>query len=110
MYQLVKKVILVCDCLINICREFENISHFLKDRTQEKERLVNKTFLEFMECFKNLKEEKLEYPQEFITDVRLYHEGFHLVLEKFEDVEIQYLMLSDFYDFARLTKKYKKTL
>jgi len=61
-----------------------------------------------MECFATLKEEKLEYPKEFITDVRLYHEKFPPLLQKFEDIQIQYLMLSDFYDFARLTIKYKK--
>jgi len=51
--------------------------------------------------------EKLEYPNEFINDVRLYHEGFAPLHRKFEDIETRYLMLSDFYDFVRLTKRYK---
>ncbi len=93
-------------CLTQICQEFESLKGFLKNRTQEQERVVNKLFLEFMVCFKSLKEEKLDYPKEFIGDVRLYHEGFELLHKKFEDIEIRYLMLSDFYDFARLTKKY----
>ena len=93
-------------CLTQICQEFETLKGFLKHRTQEQERLVNKLFLDFMACFNSLKEEKLDYPKEFIGDVRLYHEGFELLHKKFEDIEIRYLMLSDFYDFARLTKKY----
>jgi hypothetical protein len=95
-------------CLTAICKEFENLKGFLEDQTPQKKFLVNKLFVQFMECFGSLKEEKLSYPKEFIGDVRLYHENFPPLLQKFEDVEIQYLMLSDFYDFARLTKKYKK--
>lgn len=96
------------ECLKKICAQFETIDDFLHQQTPQKEELVNILFVEFMECFANAKEEKLEYPQEFIHDVRLYNEGFELVHKKFEDVQIRYLMLSDFYDFARLTKKYKK--
>jgi hypothetical protein len=95
-------------CLIVICKEFEKIDSFLKDQTIEKENMVNKLFIDFMRCFGDLKEEKLEYPKEFIGDVRLFHEGFSPTLEKFKDVQMQYLMLSDFYDFARITKKYSK--
>jgi len=96
------------NCLIEICEEFENLQGFLETQTEKQEILVDKLFLRFMNCFKNLKEEKLDYPKEFIGDVRLFHEGFAPLLQKFEDREIRYLMLSDFYDFARLTKKYKK--
>ena len=95
-------------CLDEICVEFETLSGFLKNQTPQKEEIVDKLFLKFMNCFKDLKEEKLEYPKEFIGDVRLFHEGFAPLLQKFEDVQIRYLMLSDFYDYARLTKKYKK--
>lgn len=95
-------------CLIDICEEFENLQGFLENHTKEKEKLLDKLFLKFMNCFKGLKEEKLDYPKEFIGDVRLFHEGFAPLLKKFEDIQIRYLMLSDFYDFARLTKKYKK--
>jgi len=96
------------NCLTEICKEFETLKGFLKNQTPQKEIIVDKLFLKFMNCFKDLKEEKLEYPKEFIGDVRLFHEGFAPLLKKFEDVQIRYLMLSDFYDFARLTKKYKK--
>ena len=95
-------------CLTKICVEFEKLEGFLHDKTASKEQLTHKLFIEFMECFQNIKAEKLEYPKEFIGDVRLYHEQFPPLLKKFEDIEIQYLMLSDFYDFARLTKKYEK--
>ena len=95
-------------CLVNICKEFETSKGFLKNKTLEKEQTVDKLFLQFMNCFKDLKEEKLEYPKEFINDVKLFHEGFTPLLNKFEDREIRYLMLSDFYDYARLTKRYKK--
>ncbi|MEA1916309.1 MAG: hypothetical protein U9N42_02145 [Campylobacterota bacterium] len=94
-------------CLIEICKEFETLKGFLKNQDDEKREIVNRLFEEFIECFSSLKEEKLEYPKEFIGDVRLYNEGFELVHDKFRDVEIRYMMLSDFYDFARLTKKYK---
>lgn len=96
------------NCLKEICIEFESLQGFLKNQTPQKIEIVDKLFLKFMNCFKDLKEEKLEYPKEFIGDVRLFHEGFAPLLQKFEDKEIRYLMLSDFYDFARLTKKYKK--
>lgn len=95
-------------CLIDICKDFEALEGFLDNKSSQKEFIVNKLFYKFMECFGNLKEEKLSYPKEFINDARLFQEGFIPLLQKFEDVEIRYLMLSDFYDFVRLTKKYKK--
>ena len=98
------------ECLTKICIEFEKLAGFLQEQTPQKEELVNKLFLEFMSCFGQLKEEKLEYPKEFINDVRLFHEEFAPLLQKFQDIQIRYLMLSDFYDFARLTKKYNKTV
>lgn len=93
-------------CLVDICKEFESLKGFLIEHSQEKEDLVNRLFEEFIECFSSLHEEKLEYPREFANDVKLYQEGFAPIIKKFEDVEIRYLMLSDFYDFARLTKKF----
>lgn len=94
-------------CLDKICQSFEELKGFLKNATPQQNALVNRLFEEFMECFASLKAEKLEYPKEFRGDVTLYHEGFAPLLEKFEDIEMRYLMLSDFYDFARLTKRYK---
>lgn len=95
-------------CLIEICKEFENTKGFLSQKTDEKTKIVNELFYKFMECFASLKEEKLNYPKEFINDVRLYNEGFEPLIKKFDDIEIRYLMLSDFYDFSRITKQYKK--
>ncbi len=95
------------NCLVEICKEFEKLSGFLQNPTKEKEELVDKLFSDFMKCFPTIKEEKLEYPSEFVEDVRLYNEGLEIVHKKFADIQIRYLMLSDFYDFARLTKKYK---
>jgi hypothetical protein len=40
--------------------------------------------------------------------VKLYLQGHEILKKKFEDVEIRFLMLSDFYDFCRLTKRYTK--
>lgn len=96
------------NCLIEICKEFEELKGFLKNPSDDKKELVNKLFYKFMECFPTIKEEKLEYPSEFIEDVRLFNEGLEIVHKKFADVQIRYLMLSDFYDFARLTKRYTK--
>jgi len=94
--------------LVNICETFEETTDFLSNRSQEKEEIVTKLFFEFLDCFSSLKEEKLEYPKEFQTDVKLYLQGYAPLKKKFEDIEIRYLMLSDFYDFCRLTKRYKK--
>jgi len=96
------------ECLKRICLEFETIDDFLHKQTPQKEEIVNRLFIEFMDCFAHAKEEKLEYPHEFFDDVKLYNEGIEIVRKKFEDVQIRYLLLSDFYDFARLTKKYRK--
>lgn len=93
-------------CLIKICEEFEQVSNFFQDQTPEKEEIINSLFHKFIECFSSLKEEKLSFPKEFQNDVKYYIEKNPPLLRKFEDVQIRYLMLSDFYDFARLTKKY----
>lgn len=95
-------------CLVNICETFEEIEDFLSNKSQEKEKKVSKLFFDFLECFSSLQAEKLSYPKEFQNDVKLYLQGHPILQKKFEDVEIRYLMLSDFYDYCRLTKKYKK--
>ena len=95
------------ECLVNICETFEEITDFFSDRTVEKEEIVTKLFFDFLECFSSLQAEKLSYPKEFQNDVKLYLQGHPILTKKFEDVEIRYLMLSDFYDYCRLTKKYK---
>jgi len=96
------------ECLIKICVTFEDVSDFLTDKTVAKENVINTSFLNFIECFSSLKEKKLEFPKEFINDVKYYLEGNEPLVKKFEDVEMRYLMLSDFYDFCRLTKMYVK--
>lgn len=93
-------------CLNEICKEFETIKNFLQEQTPQKEEIINRLFFTFLECFNSAGEEKLDFPKEFQNDVRLYKEGNVPLIQKFEDVQIRYLMLSDFYDFARLTKKY----
>ena len=95
-------------CLSKICKEFEELSEFLSNRSHNDILKINKLFLEFLDCFSSLDAERLEYPKEFQNDVKLYLEGHPILVKKFEDVEIRYLMLSDFYDFCRLTKKYKR--
>ncbi|MBU0925275.1 hypothetical protein KKG81_10345 [bacterium] len=94
-------------CLIEICQEFETVKDFLTDSTKEKEEIINALFLDFMECFPSIKEEKLDYPKEFIHDIVLFNEGNFMLVKKFQDVQMKYLILSDFYDYARLRKKYK---
>ncbi len=92
--------------LVDICREFETLKGFLQEPTTQKEEKLDSLFFEFLDCFSELKGEKLEYPKEFRNDVRLYKEEFEPIIKKFEDKQIRYLMLSDFYDYVRLTKKY----
>lgn len=95
-------------CLVQICAAFEEITDFFSDKTQEKEESVSELFFDFLTCFSSLQAEKLAYPKEFQNDVKLYLQGHPILTKKFEDVEIRYLMLSDFYDFCRLTKRYTK--
>ena len=95
-------------CLVEICQEFETVEDFLTKPSEEKNELISSLFLDFMEGFPLIKEEKLAYPKEFIHDVSLFNEGNFMLVKKFQDVQMRYLMLSDFYDYARLTKKYKK--
>ncbi|WP_345970995.1 MULTISPECIES: hypothetical protein [Sulfurimonas] len=94
--------------MTKICETFEETTDFLSNRTPEKEKIVTALFFEFLDCFSSLGAEKLEYPKEFQNDVKLYLQGHAILKKKFEDVEIRYLMLSDFYDFCRLTKRYMK--
>ena len=96
-------------CLTEICKEFETVKNFFTEPTTQKDEIISSLFLDFMECFPSIKEEKLEYPKEFINDVKLFNEGNFILVRKFQDIQMRYLMLSDFYDFVRLTKKYKKT-
>ena len=93
-------------CLVDICKKFESTSNFLRDKTDEKTTTVNSLFLKFIECFASLREEKLDFPKEFANDVSLYIDNNKALVEKFEDVEMRYLIISDFYDYCRITKKF----
>jgi len=59
-------------CLSKIYQEFEELSEFLSNRSQNDILKINKLFLEFLDCFSSLSAEKLEYPKEFQNDVKLY--------------------------------------
>jgi len=94
-------------CLVGICERFEKINDFLTHRSQEQEEIVAQLFLDFVECFSSVGAEKLEYPKEFQKDVKYFSQGEPIMMKQFEDIEFRYLMLSDFVDFCRLTKRYK---
>jgi hypothetical protein len=93
-------------CLVRICERFEEVTGFLEHRSQEQEDIVTQLFLDFVECFSSLQAEKLEYPKEFQKDVKYFLQGEPVMMKQFEDIEFRYLMLSDFVDFCRLTKRY----
>lgn len=93
--------------LTEILREFESLKGFLNSPTDSQKELVNRLFFEFMDCFNSLKEEKLDYPKEFLNDVRLYTEEFEPIINKFRDDDMKYLMLSDFYDFCRIKRMFR---
>lgn len=95
-------------CLVGICERFEKINDFLVYRSQEQEEIVIQLFSDFVECFSSMQAEKLEYPKEFQKDVKYFLQGEPVMMKQFEDTEFRYLMLSDFYDFCRLTKRYTK--
>lgn len=95
-------------CLVHICERFERLSDFLRDISPEQEEIVSNLFLDFIDCFSSLSSEKLEYPKEFQKDVKYFSQGEPIMKKQFEEIEFRYLMLSDFYDFCRLTKKYTK--
>jgi len=95
-------------CLVHICERFERLTDFIRNKSPEQEEIVSNLFLDFIDCFSSLRSEKLEYPKEFQKDVKYYLQGEPIMKKQFEDIEFRYLMLSDFYDFCRLTKRYIK--
>lgn len=96
-------------CLVQVCERFEEVSDFLVHRSQEKEEILTKLFLDLVHCFASLQAEKLEYPKEFQKDVKYFLQGEPVMMKQFEDIEFRYLMLSDFVDFCKLTKRYTRT-
>lgn len=99
---------LVNQCLVHICERFEKITDFLTQRSPDQEEIVSNLFQDFVDCFSSLQAEKLEFPKEFQKDVKYYLQGEPIMMEQFKDIEFRYLMLSDFVDFCRLTKRYTK--
>lgn len=95
-------------CLVHICERFERLTDFLRDKSPEEVEIVSNLFFDFINCFSSLRSEKLEYPKEFQKDVKYFSQGEPIMKKQFEDIEFRYLMLSDFYDFCRLTKRYIK--
>jgi hypothetical protein len=91
-----------------ICKIFETTKGFMKKPTKKKSDMVEMLFESFMVSFSFLKEEKLEYPQEFRDSVSAYNDQNKITIEYFKDIKMKYLILSDFYDYARITKKYIK--
>lgn len=99
---------LVDQCLVRICERFETVTDFLTQKAPDQEEIVIKLFQDFVECFSSLQAEKLDFPKEFQKDVKFYLQCEPVMMEQFEDIEFRYLMLSDFVDFCRLTKRYTK--
>jgi len=99
----------VNQCLVHICERFEKITDFLTHKSQEQEEIVINLFQDFVDCFSSLQAEKLEFPKEFQKDVKYFSQGEPVMMEQFKDIEFRYLMLSDFVDFCRLTKRYSKS-
>lgn len=95
-------------CLVHICERFERLTDFLRDKSPEEVEIVSNLFLDFIDCFSSLRSEKLEYPKEFQKDVKYFSQDEPIMKKQFEDIEFRYLMLSDFYDFCKLTKRYIK--
>jgi len=99
----------VNQCLVHICERFEKTTDFLTHKSQEQEEIVAQLFQDFVDCFSSLQAEKLEFPKEFQKDVKYFSQGEPVMMEQFKDIEFRYLMLSDFVDFCRLTKRYSKS-
>lgn len=97
-------------CLYEICVEFEELQGFLTEKTDAKKDKVNQLFFRFVNCFSFLGEEKHAYPREFAADCALFVAGDSGVVDKFGDIEMRYLILSDFYDYARLKKLFTRNI
>ena len=56
-----------------------------------------------MQCFSEYPFEKKRYPKEFLEAANLYNAGDAVVRQRFADVGMRYLLLSDFYDYVKIT-------
>jgi hypothetical protein len=68
----------------------------------------NNLFKNFMKCFLEYPFEKKRYPKEFLETANLYNDGDVVTLKRFEDIGMRYLLLSDFYDYVKITHLYQK--
>ncbi|MDD2384053.1 MAG: hypothetical protein PHN18_07675 [Sulfurospirillaceae bacterium] len=95
-------------CLEYICREFEKVKDYLYVPTSAKELIINNLFENFMKCFLEYPFEKKRYPKEFLESANLYNAGDVVILKRFEDVGMRFLLLSDFYDYVKITHLYHR--
>ena len=95
-------------CLEYICREFEKVKDYLHAPSPVKELIINNLFENFMDCFGQYPFEKKRYPKEFLDAANLYNVNDPVILKRFEDIGMRYLLLSDFYDYVKITHLYHK--
>ena len=95
-------------CLEYICREFEKVKDYLYHPSPAKGLIINNLFKNFMKCFLEYPFEKKRYPKEFLETANLYNDGDVVTLKRFEDIGMRYLLLSDFYDYVKITHLYQK--
>ena len=91
-----------------ICKEFEKVKDYLQVPTPEKEHIIDNLFADFMRCFVEYPFEKKRYPKEFLEAATLYNASDTVVRRRFEDIGMRYLLLSDFYDYVKITHLYGK--
>lgn len=85
-----------------ILTQFRECKNIFNSRDDSKK--ISTLFDELILSIDNLGSEKLTLPREFRDDTSLYLKGDRATLEKFEDIENRYLMLSDLYDYLRVKK------
>ena len=95
-------------CLEYICKEFEKVKDYLHAPSPAKELIINNLFENFMHCFSEYPFEKKRYPHEFLEVSNLYNAGDIVVQKRFSDIGMRYLLLSDFYDYVKITHLYQK--
>lgn len=95
-------------CLEYICKEFEKVKDYLHAPSPIKEHIINNLFENFMSCFMEYPFEKKRYPHEFLDVATLYNAGDSVVKKRFSDSGMRYLLLSDFYDYVKITHLYQK--
>lgn len=77
---------------------------FLTSHSEEEAMEVESAFDELTAWFCALHEEKFDWPQEFRESLTAHKRNDPRVMETLSDVRNRYLIMAEFYDFARLTK------